>query len=531
MSKRLILPLLIIGLLIGASVTVFAQDIPLPNDTMKVVDNHGRPGDTVLVGLYFDNSIKVGGYSGRIIFNPNVMQIISVEGIPPRGNQLEFTSGEVHEDSVLIVLAYTFVAGRGIPIGNGVVANIKVRVKANAPGGSTLLRFEDATGAVNAWADTTAGFALYYPRLVNGTFTVTGGSGNLAPVIGNIGPQEVREGQTLQFAVNAYDYDGDNLTLTAQNLPQNSTFPTAQGDSTVTGTFTFTPNFEQGPDTIFVIFHATDDHNNVTTLTVQIIILDQPNDFLSVDSRQGGVPGAVGRDINVDLLNSRNIYGIQFDYYYDHQQIDIVDVVPTDRCLGLGFWYNEPDPGKIIVLIFSPGLDPIPVGDGTIVRFVTNVNTTALFGPTAVVLDSAIEVIDSIGTSAQLKTNDGYFTVDRFGDANLDGLISVGDCVRIVSFIIGRYNLNIREFDAADMNRDGRVNVSDLQNSIDWILQIPTRLSPLSPIPLVAGRAKKRSGIHQEISSRFLFGLISVPKLRPFNINLIITPSGWSRLM
>jgi hypothetical protein len=508
MSKRLILPILLLGLLLGASSAVFAQDIPLPNDTMKVVDNHGRAGDTVQVGLYFANSIKVGAYQGRLIFNPNILQIISVTGIPPRGNILEFTSGEINNDSVLIFLGYTMTAGRGIAIGSGVVANIKLLVKPDAQVGSTLLRFVDASGAVNAWADTTGGYAVYYPRLVDGTFTVTGGSSNLAPVISNIGPQEVREGQTLQFVVNAYDYDGDNLTLSAQNLPPNASFPTAQGDSAATGSFTFTPTFEQGPDTLFVIFVATDDHNNVTQLTVQIIILNQPNDFLSVDSRQGGVPGALGRDINVDMLNSRNVYGVQFDYYYDPQQIDVVDVVPTDRCLGLGFWYNEPDPGRIIVLIFSPGLDPISIGDGTIVRFVTNVNTTALFGPSAVVLDSAVEVIDSIGTSANLTTNNGFFTVDRFGDANLDGLISVGDCVRIVSSIIGRYVLNTREFDAADMNRDGRVNVSDLQNTIDWILEIPTLLAPLSPTPLVSVELKKDPNTSGDIISISLWGNI-----------------------
>ena len=479
--NRLIYAILICGMILGTAPAVFAQDIELPFDTMRVVDSYGRPGDTVNVGIYFSNtSIAIGGYTARIIFSPNLLEMISVQCVD-RGCELDATSGQVHDDSALVILAYTFNLGHFIPRGRGVVANIRLRVRPSAqPGTITTLRFIDAPDRefINSWADTTAGFNVYYPSMVAGNFSVTGGGSNQPPVIGNIGPQQVAEGQLLQFAVIAHDPNGDPVTLSAQNLPSNATFPTVQGDSVITGNFTFAPDFEQGPDTFFVSFVAVDDHNNTNTLVVQIVVLDQPNDIITVNTDQGGVPGATGRNVSIDMFNSHPVFGLQFEYFFDEDQIQVIDVLTTDRCLGLGFWYSIPEPGRIVILIFSPGLDPILAGSGTIVQFITDVDSTAIFGRTPITLDSAIEVIDSIGTSRSLITENGYFSVDRFGDANLDEFINVGDCITIVAYIIERLDPSIRQFDAADINRDGRVNVVDLQNIIDLILEIPVVPGP-----------------------------------------------------
>jgi hypothetical protein len=465
-------------MILATAAGVSAQ-IPLESDTMKVIDSYGRPGDTVEVSLYIANySIAVYAYTARVVFDAAILQPISAACFE-RGCSLEFTSGVPHQDSAMVILAYTFdPPSSAIPPGSGPVAKMRFRVKPAAQYNmSTTIRFVDfGTEFVNGWSDTLAEF--YVPRLVAGNFTVTGGIGNQSPVIGNIGSQQVAEGQTLQFYVDAHDPNGDPITLSAQNLPDNSSFPTVQGDSSVTGLFAFSPTFEQGPDTFDVDFVAIDDHNNTTRLTVPIVVLDQPNDRLVINSGQGGVPGATSRDIDVNLLNSRAIFGIQFKYYYDETQVEISNILQVERSLDLGFWTSTPNPGEIIVLIFSAGLDPIEAGDGPIVKFVANVNSSAFFGRTSVVLDSAVEVIDSVGTSRRLVTEDGYFTVDRFGDGNLDEVVNVGDCITIVAFIIERMDLNIRQFDAADINRDGRVTVADLQEVINEILQLPTMPGP-----------------------------------------------------
>lgn len=294
----------------------------------------------------------------------------------------------------------------------------------------------------------------------------------MPPVIGYIGSQSVAEGQLLQFTVVAYDPDADPLTLTASGLPPNATFPPAQGDSLVSSTFSFTPDFTQGPDTFLVTFSVADDHNNVTTLPVQIVVFDQPNDRISVTSDQGGIPGASGRPVNIVLSNTRPIYGAQYEILYDPAVIDVPEVNSTQRCINMWFNSNEPEPGRIVVVIFSVGLDSIAAGQGPITELVADVGEDTAFGPSDIIFLSAIEAIDSIGTSKVLDTEDGYFTVDRYGDANLDGTVNVGDCLSIVANIIGVHTYNQRQREAADYNSNGFVDIGDLQDIVNFILEI-----------------------------------------------------------
>jgi hypothetical protein len=474
--KKLTLPILIATMILcGASVLWAQTDL---SDTMSVPESFGAPGDTVLIQLDIANhDIAVGGYSARLVFDSSILQAISAD-TTHRGSPLELTAGNSPQDTVFVILAYSMRFPPGfIARGSGPVVMMKFKVKSTAtPGSSTPIRFVDnIPNAVNGLSDS-LGINFIYPVKQDGNFSVTGGNVNQPPRIINIGPQQVREGQTLQFPVTAYDLDGDPITLSAQSgsLPLNAVFQQVQGDSVATGIFTFSPDFTQGPDTFDVVFVAQDDNNNTTSMTVPIVVLEQPNDLLSVDLNQGGVPGATGRPLSVKLFNTRPVYGVQFDYQYDPSQITITDVVPTARCTNMGFWFNSPDPGKIIVLIFSPGLDTIGAGSDAIVNFMIDVNLTAHPGRTDIVLDSALEVIDSIGTTRNSTIESGYFTVDRYGDANLDTLVNVGDCVKIVSFIIEMSDLTIRQFDASDINRDTRVNVADLQMVIDTILEIQT---------------------------------------------------------
>jgi hypothetical protein len=99
--------------------------------------------------------------------------------------------------------------------------------------------------------------------------TVTQGGGgdtNHAPTISVPGPQTVAVGQTLTFVVTADDPDGDDVTLSASNLPAGATFDPASG------TFTFTPTAEQGGQTFTVVFTATDTHNASVSDTVTITV-------------------------------------------------------------------------------------------------------------------------------------------------------------------------------------------------------------------------------------------------------------------
>ena len=62
---------------------------------------------------------------------------------------------------------------------------------------------------------------------------------NNPPVIAEIKPQVISEGEILTFNIIVVEPDGDKVTLAATNLPENATFTAS------TGEFIFKPNFEQ----------------------------------------------------------------------------------------------------------------------------------------------------------------------------------------------------------------------------------------------------------------------------------------------
>ncbi len=79
-------------------------------------------------------------------------------------------------------------------------------------------------------------------------------AGNQKPVLDSIGPQTVDEGQTLELNITATDPEGDNIALSARNMPPNATFADSGNGS---GVFTFNPDFSQAA-TYSVRFIASD---------------------------------------------------------------------------------------------------------------------------------------------------------------------------------------------------------------------------------------------------------------------------------
>lgn len=77
---------------------------------------------------------------------------------------------------------------------------------------------------------------------------------NRPPVLAAIGPQAIAEDDTLLFAVNALDPDGQSVTLAAFNLPPNALFVDSLNGR---GSFRFTPDTTQ-QGVYDVLFTATD---------------------------------------------------------------------------------------------------------------------------------------------------------------------------------------------------------------------------------------------------------------------------------
>ncbi len=90
---------------------------------------------------------------------------------------------------------------------------------------------------------------------------------NHAPVLTPIGNRTVGENQTLTFTVSATDSDqGDIITLSANNLPSGASFDSQ------TGTFSWTPTYEQAGTYPSVTFVATDNGSPVASSSQSISI-------------------------------------------------------------------------------------------------------------------------------------------------------------------------------------------------------------------------------------------------------------------
>jgi len=483
-----------------------AQIYQVPNDTLKILDASGQPGDsTIWVSIYLKNSDVAGGFSVRLRYDQNLIVpretvlVITPDSsetlvvAEPTGRTLDpdtldflaFASGKPGTGLVTLLAVFNILPhGTSnlpdtLPPGAGPVARIQFKVNpAITRDTSTVIRFENDPEypyAYNIFVDKSA-MITYVPTLTNGTFTITTGGipGNHSPVFGPLASQfTVTEGQTLAFTVSASDEDGDTVTLSADALPPNATFPTSKGDSVVSQTFSFSPDFTQGPDTISITFRARDEHGASSLKTVTIIINAVPTDLLIVTSGRGGVPGSTGKLVPLVLTNLQDIYGIQFTLHFDPAVVKVDSFVPAERINGFNINTNLGDSSnQVTVLVFSLSNEIITSGSDTVLFFALSVDSLAQSGDTPLSLTNAWEAIstDPDIPAKELEVVNGFFTVDKFGDVNLDKQVNIGDVVSLIAYILGNVSLNSRQTDAADINRDGDINVGDLVGVINTIL-------------------------------------------------------------
>ncbi|MCJ7498080.1 MAG: T9SS type A sorting domain-containing protein, partial [candidate division Zixibacteria bacterium] len=245
-------------------------------------------------------------------------------------------------------------------------------------------------------------------------------------------------------------------------------------------TFSFSPDFTQGPDTISITFRARDEHDASTLKTVTIIINAVPQDLLIVTKDRGGVPGSTGKLVPLILTNLQDVYGIQFTLHFDSTALEVDSFVPTERINGFNIKSNLGDSSnQVTVLVLNLNNQVIPPGSDTILYFALSVDSLANPGVKPLALTKAREAIGITTPSKELEVVNGFFTVDKFGDVNLDTLVDIGDVVYLIAYILEDVTINPRQAEAADINRDGVVNVGDLVGVINTILGRPIN----APIP------------------------------------------------
>jgi len=156
---------------------------------------------------------------------------------------------------------------------------------ANLPEGASL----DAQNGVFAWTPSflQAGqYVLNFKVTDSGNLsaeqqvTVTIEDVNHPPVLKEIPAQTVKENEQIQFQVEGSDPDTDNqLTYTAQNLPQGATFDPASG------LFRWTPNYEQAGD-YSVTFVVSDGKESAqVTVPIKVENVNRAPEFTDISSQ------------------------------------------------------------------------------------------------------------------------------------------------------------------------------------------------------------------------------------------------------
>jgi hypothetical protein len=500
----------------------------LDNDTFYVASDSAFPDSIVWINIGLINNYRTAGFEFKLRYDtsllaPEYVVVIETTEVcdtcPPDvdtnfsiiaekttrteplvWNMFEGGIRNRHLDTTNFIAA--ILPTSHLPIlakGRDPIVKIKFRVKDSAtPGASDTISFvagvAGGTNIPNVYYDSTFGTS-YVPKTRSGTFTVRGGGppGNHCPAFASMSSErQVNEGDTLRFDVTATDVDGDTITLsmTPLDTAYHYSFPTIKGKSSVTQTFSFSPTYFQGPDTIYAVFKAQDEHGCLITTTVSIKIIDVAQDLIIVSGNQGGVPGSSGRMVPLILTNTIPIYGFQFTLKWDYTKVDIDSFVRTPAISGFTMYTNLKDSlGKVTVLVFGLSSQTIPAGIETVLYAAFSVDANAPPGEVPLQLENAREATDPGDPSKFLVMMNGKFTIDRFGDANLDKLVDIADVVGVVAYILNKISFATRQFMAADVVPNDTVNVADLVGIINIILE---RWSGPSPSPYFGPMATVR---------------------------------------
>jgi len=330
-----------------------------------------------------------------------------------------------------------------------------------------------------------------------GTSGGGGEPGNNPPVL-TLSPAQtvytIKQGETVAFGINATDPDttNDQVTLSA-SLPAGAIFLPSNpvvGIVSADATFEWIPNFSQ--EGVFnVAVNASDDRGGSSNINVSITVEKQDIDFLFTtsaenDSPVGGIPGKTGVLLPIDVLASRDIYGVQFDLVLEGAAFTVDSIIATSKLDNFTLFDNiglNADTTRIVT--FSVTGDSMPLSSGTtIMNVAISIDTGAAPGRYPVTFLNALEAItpDPDVGSVEMQVQNGLLEVDALGDVNLDLSLDVADMVSLTGSILERVTLTQRQFEVADVNGDLFADVIDLVAIVNAVLGFDTLSVPVQPI-------------------------------------------------
>lgn len=512
MKKRIFLLLLLVA---------FAALLTPPNaqaqtisqaDTFRVVDTKGEPGTVVPITVFIANhsaallglNILIALDTSKVHFDGVVdlgtffvnTQLVG-RGLPSHFNFTPPTMA-TYDSAHASLVAFGDGTQGNYATGRGNFLQFNVRINPGVPLNTLtpITIFSIGTQQdprVSSFSDELGNNV--YPVLVSGVLDIDTGEvvvipeTNERPVVNAISPNSynVNTGTLVSFSVSASDPDSPQpIQLKATGLPSGATFGTGgivNGNGSAVGTFNWTPNASQVGNYL-ITFSCTDDSlaSALVPRTVSITvgsIIPQGDQIFTVSKPSmgpvsGGTPGLAGIEIPVNLASTRDVYGVQYDFVYDPNVLIIDSLIPTVRLTDFTVYDNIGDTqGRVRVVAFGLNSEKVITGPtSAIANFWVTVRGSAPVGQSKLRFENAFEAIspDPFQGSVTLDADtNGVFVVDPGGDVNGDGRVDIADMVIVVGYIIGDIDLNLRQFTAADMDRNGFVDVVDLQAIINQV--------------------------------------------------------------
>ncbi len=511
--------------------------IHLLEDTMYVESDSAFRDSVIWISIGMENDLKVAGFAFAITYDTS---ILAPDYVPKIDTNVVVDSSVTPWDTTVVIDTVFLIIDRRtersdtlhwyvwsgglygnhldtlrfiggifpdtlnpiLDVGRGSVVEIKFKVNPYAEEGEegdvSFVQWLSETEIPNTWDDSLFD-NIYVPRTKTGIFTVRSGEGpvNNCPTFASMPLQrDVNEGTTLQFNVTATDLDGDTVRLYMDPIDPdpgyNYTFRETSAVASVSQSFSFSPIFGQGGVTLSVTFRAEDEHGCVADITVLIDIIETAQDLLIASSEEGGIPGCSERMVPFVITNSVPIYGFQFTLRWDGNVVDVDSFARPEITSDFSLWTNLGDSsGVATVLVFSLTSQTIPAGIETVLYAAFSVDENAPPGEVTLQLENAVEAVNPGDPSYPLGMVHGKFTVDMFGDANIDRRLDIADVVSVVAHILGNIDFTYREFLAADVVPNDTINVADLVGIINIILgwwsgPSPSPYSDSEPMAIVS---------------------------------------------
>jgi len=165
---------LILMFFVANTMAVYSQ-LPSESDSLYVENVIGNPGDTVVVPIGMVNSISVGGFTLRFIYDDNFVRLLTVSLAERDSGIYEEPLWDTTQSGVAhIICLSTNPIRYPIPVGRGIILRARFYIDNNAVSGNSFIHFEDRGPDTydNAFSDS-SGTILIIPSLVDGYILVT----------------------------------------------------------------------------------------------------------------------------------------------------------------------------------------------------------------------------------------------------------------------------------------------------------------------------------------------------------------------